>query len=82
MAPQAHAHVERRLNDNGGLRATQLRLKVLANQHRVATGMQLSSAELRDYALDALDPAKGRAPTVLADTHARQVVEFGRRQNH
>ncbi|KAH8064898.1 serine/threonine kinase [Aureococcus anophagefferens] len=27
-------------NANGGLRATQLRLKVLANQHRVATGMQ------------------------------------------
>ena len=35
--------------------------------------MPLSEAELRDYALDALDPAKGRAPSVLADTHARQV---------
>ena len=35
--------------------------------------MQLSSAELRDYALDALDPAKGHAPAALADTHARQV---------
>ena len=60
-------------NVNGGLRATQLRLKVLANQHRIATGMELSSAEVRDYALDALDPGKGRAPAALADTHARQV---------
>ena len=30
--------------------------------------MPLSEAELRDYALDALDPAKGRAPSVLAST--------------
>ena len=60
-------------NAIGGLRAAQLRLMVLANQHRIATGMQLSSAEVRDYALDALDPAKGHAPAALADTHARQV---------
>ena len=37
---------------------------VAPNQHRIATGMPLSEAELRDYALDALDPAKGRAPSV------------------
>ena len=48
-------------NAHGGLRTNQLRLKVLANQHKIATGTELSDAELRDYALDALDPAKGRA---------------------
>ena len=53
-------------NTHGGLRTTQLRLKVLANQNKIATGTELSDAELRDYALDALDPAKSRAPAGAA----------------